>query len=330
MQEHAINDLLVRLSDKLPDESLKVIKEAVTIWLKDYIITEQKTDLATRADTSCRELQDYIVAKKVEGKSEGTLKQYVMHIQSLIFFTNKPVKDITTGDIMAFLYSKQKAGVKDISVDNARTVINGFYSWLVSCDYLEKNPCAKIGRIKYEKNTHQPLAAVDLEKLRAAAKNSQEKAIIQVMYSTGCRVSELATLKISDVDMTEKEVTLLGKGNKHRISYLNARAVVALQAYWDERKGESEYVICSQRRPYGPLSTRRFELILKDLKERAGIDGSVTPHTIRRTTATDAIDKGMPIEQVQKLLGHENISTTLIYAKVRKENVKQGHQKYIV
>lgn len=330
MQEHAINDLLVRLSDRLPDESLKIIKEAVTIWLKDYIITEQKTDLATRADASCRELQDYIVAKKVEGKSEGTLKQYVMHIQNLIFFTNKPVKEITTGDIMAFLYSKQKAGVKDISVDNARTVINGFYSWLVSCDYLEKNPCAKIGRIKYEKNIHQPLAAVDLEKLRAAAKNSQEKAIIEVMYSTGCRVSELAALKISDVDMTEKEVSLLGKGNKHRTSYLNARAVVALQTYWDERKGESKYVICSQRKPYGPLTTRRFELILKELKERAGIDGSVTPHTIRRTTATDAIDKGMPIEQVQKLLGHEDISTTLIYAKVRKENVKQGHQKYIV
>lgn len=330
MQDYAINNLMVMLSGKIPDENLKIVKEAVTIWLKDYTVTEQKTELMVRAENICKELQDYVVAKKVEGKSEGTLKQYAMHISNLIYFTNKPVKEISTGDIMAFLYSKQKSGVKDITVDNVRTSINAFYTWLVSCDYIAKNPCAQIGKIKHEKNTRQPLSAVDLERLRDAARNPQERAIIEVLYSTGCRVSELANLKITDVNMDLKEVNLFGKGKKHRTSYLNARAVVALQAYWDDRKGASEYVICSQRKPYGPITPRRFELILKELKERAGIDGKVTPHIIRHTTATDAIDKGMPIEQVQKLLGHEEIATTLIYAKVRNENVKQGHQKYIV
>lgn len=330
MQNYAINDLMVMLSGKIADKDLKTVKEAVTIWLKDYTITEQRAELAVRAENICKELQDYIIAKKVEGKSDGTLKQYTIHVSSLIYFTNKPAKEITTGDIMAYLHSKQKAGVKDVTVDNARTAINAFFTWLVSCDYIPKNPCAQIGKIKHEKNTRQPLTAVDLERLRDAADNPQERAIIEVMYSTGCRVSELANLKITDVNMDLKEVYLFGKGKKHRVSYLNARAVVALQTYWNERKGESEYVICSQKRPYGKLSVRRFASILDELKEHAGIDSRVTPHIIRHTTATDAIDKGMPIEQVQKLLGHEDISTTLIYAKVKNENVKQGHQKYIV
>ena len=331
MQEISINDLMLMLAGKLSTDDLKIVKQAVTIWLKDYNVTKQTTDLALRAERISRELQEYVVAKKIEGKSDRTIKQYAMQVTNFIDFARKDVHDIQKGDVMAYLYKKQQDGVKDITIDNIRICLNAFYEWLVLCDYIQKNPCATIGRIKYEKDTRKPIGAVDMEKLRKACKNEKERAIIEVFYSTGCRVSELAHLKISDIDFNSKEVHLFGKGKKHRTSYLNARAIVALQAYWDARKGESQYVICASRQPYDrPLSVREYERKLKELKNRAGVECQVTPHIIRHTTATDAIDKGMPIEQAQKLLGHEKIETTLIYAKVNADNVKQGHQKYIV
>lgn len=330
MQEYAINELMVKLNGKIPDDSLKVVKEAVTIWLKDYTITKQSTELVTRAENICKELQAYVIAKRIEGKSEKTLEQYTREVSNMIYYINKPVTEIGTGDIMAYLHSKQLSGLKDVSLENCRTYINAFYSWHVTCDYMTKNPCAHIGRIKFEKDTRQPLSAIDMEKLRNACKNTRERAIIEVLYSTGCRVSELVGLKISDINFETKEVTLFGKGKKHRKSYLNARAIVALQKYWNERKGDSEYVICNFRAPYDPYKTAAIQKFIRNLKIVAGVEANVTPHIIRHTTATDAIDKGMPIEQVQRLLGHESIATTMIYAKVKEENVKQAHQKYIV
>lgn len=330
MQEYAINELMTKLSGKIPDENLKTVKEIVTIRLKDYTITEQKTELATRADNICKELREYLVAKKIEGKSDGTIEQYKREVSSFIVYANKPPLEVSKGDIMAYIHSKQQMGVKDVTLDNSRTYINAFYSWLVSSDYISKNPCAQIGKIKYERNTRKPLSAIDMEKLRNACESDAEHAIIEVLYSTGCRVSELANLKIADVNMEKKEVYLFGKGKKHRTSYLNARSVVALERYWASRKGASEYVICNFREPYDCLTTGGIRAVIRRIKNRAGIEAQVSPHIIRHTTATDAIDKGMPIEQVQKLLGHEDIATTLIYAKVKNENVRQGHQKYIV
>ena len=330
MQEYAINDLMVKLNGKIPDESLKTVKEAVTIWLKDYTVVEQSTELATRAENICKELQAYVTAKRIEGKSEKTLEQYSREVSKMIYYVNKPVTEIGTGDIMAYLHAKQQTGIKDVSLENCRTCINGFYSWLVTCEYMTKNPCAHIGKIKYERDTRQPLSAIDMERLRNACKNSKERAIIEVLYSTGCRVSELVGLKISDINFDTKEVMLFGKGKKHRKSYLNARAIVTLQKYWDERKGASEYVICNFRAPYGAYKTAAIQKMLRNLKAAAGVEADVTPHIVRHTMATDAIDKGMPIEQVQKMLGHESIATTMIYAKVKEDNVRQAHQKYIV
>lgn len=330
MQEFAIDDLMVKLNGKIPDESLKTVKEAVLIWLKDYTVTKQSTELATRADDICKELQAYVVSKRIEGKSENTIRQYTREVSSMIYYVNKPVKEIGTGDIMAYLNVKQQAGIKNVSLENCRTYINAFFNWLVTTDYLPKNPCSRIGKIKYERFTKQPISAIDMEKLRNACRNTRERAVIEVLYSTGCRVAELVGLKISDIDFDSKEVMLFGKGKKHRKSYLNARAIVALQKYWDERKGNSEYVFCNFRKPYNAYTTFAIEKMVSRLRKAAGVEAEITPHIIRHTMATDAIDKGMPVEQVQHILGHENIATTMIYAKVKEENVRQSHQKYIV
>lgn len=330
MQEYAINELMARLSGKIPDDSLRYVKDAVSIWLKDYTIVEQSTDLAVRADNICKELREYVVAKKIEGKSDETIRQYTREVKQMLYYVNKPVSEIATGDIRAYLHSKQQTGIKPVSLENSRTYINAFYTWLCTCDYVQKNPCALIGKIQYERHTRKPLSAIDMEKLRNACRDSRDRAIVEVLYSTGCRVAELSRLKIEDINFDTKEVTLFGKGQKHRQSYLNARSIVALEKYWNERKGESPFVFCGCRRPYNQLKPRAIEEIIDRITQAAGVEAKVTPHIIRHTAATDAIDKGMPIEQVQKFLGHENIQTTMTYAKVKDENVKQGHQKYIV
>lgn len=331
MNEKAINELLNRLMGTIPDEYLQIIKDQVLIWLNNYDITKKETSLQNRADDLCRELQDFVIAKKVEGMSNGTIKLYYRSISHFLFYVNKPVEDITTGDILAFLHSYQATRkVKDITLDNTRIHISAFYNWLVNSDYIDKNPCKKIKPIKHEKNTRHPLTAVQMEKLRNSCTNLRDKAIIEFLYATACRVGELVIIKKSDVDFDRKEVHLFGKGKKHRLSYLNARAVVALQAYLTSREDDSDYLFVGLRRPHEQLSTRSVELLLKKYGQKAGIDAKCTPHVIRHTTATDAINKGMPVEQLQKLLGHEQIETSLHYAKVSSDMVRLDHQKYIV
>lgn len=331
MNEKAINELLNRLMGTIPDEYLQIIKDQVLIWLNNYDITKKETSLQNRADDLCRELQDFVIAKKVEGMSNGTIKLYYRSISHFLFYVNKPVEDITTGDILAFLNSYQATRkVKDITLDNTRIHISAFYNWLVNSDYIDKNPCKKIKPIKHEKNTRHPLTAVQMEKLRNSCTNLRDKAIIEFLYATACRVGELVIIKKSDVDFDRKEVHLFGKGKKHRLSYLNARAIVALQAYLTSREDDSDYLFVGLRRPHEQLSTRSVELLLKKYGQKAGIDAKCTPHVIRHTTATDAINKGMPVEQLQKLLGHEQIETSLHYAKVSSDIVKLDHQKYIV
>lgn len=331
MNEKAINELLNRLMGTIPDEYLHTLKDQVTIWLNSYDITKKETSLQNRADDLCRELQDFVIAKKVEGMSDGTIKLYYRSISHFLFYVNKPVEDVTTGDILAFLHSYQATRkVKDITLDNTRIHISAFYNWLVNSDYIDKNPCKKIKPIKHEKNTRHPLTAVQMEKLRNSCTNLRDKAIIEFLYATACRVGELVIIKKSDIDFDRKEVHLFGKGKKHRLSYLNARAVVALQAYLTSREDDSDYLFVGLRKPHKQLSTRSVELLLKKYGQKAGIDAKCTPHVIRHTTATDAINKGMPVEQLQKLLGHEQIETSLHYAKVSSDIVKLDHQKYIV
>lgn len=331
MNEKAINELLNRLMGTIPDEYLHTLKDQVTIWLNSYDITKKETSLQNRADDLCRELQDFVIAKKVEGMSDGTIKLYYRSISHFLFYANKPVEDVTTGDILAFLHSYQATRkVKDITLDNTRIHISAFYNWLVNSDYIDKNPCKKIKPIKHEKNTRHPLTAVQMEKLRNSCTNLRDKAIIEFLYATACRVGELVIIKKSDIDFDRKEVHLFGKGKKHRLSYLNARAVVALQAYLTSREDDSDYLFVGLRKPHKQLSTRSVELLLKKYGQKAGIDAKCTPHVIRHTTATDAINKGMPVEQLQKLLGHEQIETSLHYAKVSSDIVKLDHQKYIV
>lgn len=327
--EQIINEFMVSLAKHVPEEHLKTIRDHMIIFFKDYDITKKKNEIIPRMDDLDRELKAYLVTIKIEGKSDKTIKQYALSLSKMLGFINKQPKDITTADLQYYLYQlEQTTGMKPISLDNQRVIMSAFFSWLVNNDYIQKNPCANIRAIKHEKNTRHYLTAVQMESLREVCETLRDKAMIEFAYATGCRVEEMTRVKLSDINFETKEVELFGKGKKHRISYLNARALVAIQSYLKTRQGDSEYLFCSYRKPYDGLKTRNIEQIFKDLGNKAGFH--VTPHLIRHTTATDAIDHGMPVEQVQKLLGHESISTTLIYAETKQDNVRNGHQKFII
>lgn len=327
--ESAVNEFMVRLEGKITDQDLIIVKRQLDIFLQDYDFVRRETALSVIQDDIYKELREYLVSLKIEGLSDRTLLQYKSTLQKFLAYMNKPCDQVTPNDIKAYLYNlKQYSGMKDISLNNQRCYIGAFFKWLVSNEYLIKNPCANIKAIKYEKNTRHALNAIDMEKLRNVCDTERDKALIEFLYATACRCEELVNVKISDVNFDTKEVLLFGKGKKERISYLNARAVVAVNKYLESRKGRSQYLFCGQRDPYNKLTTRSIEQIIDRLGQKAGL--KVSPHIIRHTTATDAISKGMPIEQVQKLLGHESISTTLIYAKVKQSNVKNCHEKYIV
>lgn len=323
MNELMLNELLTRMSDM----ELRTINSKIEKILNGENIQELNL---TNIDIY-KEMKEYLKAKKLEGKSEGTLSQYKYNITDMLKKINKPIKYIKTNDIRKYLCKlKENNQIQDSTLDGKRIYLNAFFEWLKINGYIENNPCALIKPIHYEKKEREPLNDIEMEQIRSVCTTLREKAIIELLYSTGCRVSELCSIKIKDIDLKSREVHLFGKGKKHRTVFLNARAIVALNKYINNRGFESDYVIASERNPHNGVTSRTIQTIVKTLGERAGITERVFPHRIRHTTASDAINHGMPIEQVQNLLGHEKVTTTQIYAKCLKDNVKNSYFKCVI
>lgn len=295
-----------------------------------YDIARKSTDLIV-ADECPQILRLYIASLAVENKSRNTTTDYLRKLRIFFRAVQKPYDAITTNDIRAFLYAYQQSnGVKNSSLDKIRAIINGFYAWCVREEYLIRNPAAKIAKIKSGPVDRPRMDAIELETLRSACKTLREKALVDVFYSTGIRVSELIALMKSDIDFDSLTVTVQhGKGDKRRTSYLNAEAVVSLKAYLASRNDDCQYVFVSDRKPANSLTKEAVEKALHRIAKRTSITTNITPHTMRRTTGTLSLRRGMPVEQVQRLLGHANISTTLTcYAQVDDSAVHDAHTKY--
>lgn len=331
MQDKYINEFIKELSTKLDVETLNTVRFTFEIWGKDYEIKEKETSLISINEDIFKELKEFLVMKHIEGYSDRTISLYNNYINHFLCYVNKPVTDINKIDIVEYLYNKQKnSNIKDITANSIRACIGSFFSWLTVNGYIPSNPMLQIKPIKCEKNTRHSLSSIDMEKLRDSCDNLRDKALIEVLYSSGCRVSELINIKLSDINISTNEVHLFGKGKKHRISYLNSRATLALTKYLESRNFDSEYVFCSLRKPHNKISIREVERIIKKLKIKNNIDDTCTPHIIRHTMATDALNNGMSIEEIQQILGHANISTTLIYAESNQDNIKYSHLKHII
>ncbi len=274
-------------------------------------------------------LETYISAKRVEGCSEKTLRYYESTVRNMLLCIRKQVKDIITDDLRKYLDSYQRRNnASKVTVDNVRRILSSFFSWLEEENLILKSPVRRIHKVKTGKTVKETYTDEALEIMRDNCENVRDLAIIDLLSSTGMRVGELVKLNRKDINFNERECIVFGKGDKERKVYFDARTKIHLQRYLNIRHDEDPALFVTLQSPHDRLQISGVEIRLRNLGRRLGIH-KVHPHKFRRTLATMAIDKGMPIEQVQQLLGHQSIDTTLQYAMVNQQNVKQSHHRFI-
>lgn len=298
--------------------------------LQEVIIRNFAENEAEKKEIDNEEfLKMFLDAKQIEGCSERTIKYYRTTVEHLISQVKTGVRKITTEEIREYLSNYQKKNnCTNATIDNVRRNISSFFSWLEEEDYILKSPMKRIHKIKTKTVVKNIISDEGIEKLRDNCKEKRDLAIIDLLYSTGIRVGELVNLNIDDIDLDGRECIVYGKGDKERRVYFDAKAKVHLKEYIDTRYDDNEALFVTLHTPYNRLKISGVEIRLRNLGRKLDLD-KIHPHKFRRTMATRAIDKGMPIEQVQKILGHSQIDTTMQYAMVNQNNVKTSHQKYM-
>ena len=274
-------------------------------------------------------MQMYLDAKKIEGCSERTIQYYKVTLDKLLSKIVKPIRKVTTEDIRSYLSDYQQINnCSKVTVDNVRRNISSFFSWLEEEDYILKSPMRRIHKIKTKQQVKEIISDEAIERLRDNCACSRDLAMIDLLYSTGIRVGELVNLNIGDIDFEARECIVFGKGDKERKVYFDAKAKLHLQEYLENRKDGNSALFVTLDSPYDRLKISGVEIRIRELGRKLNLS-RIHPHKFRRTMATRAIDKGMPIEQVQKILGHSQIDTTMQYAIVNQGNVKASHQRFI-
>lgn len=288
-----------------------------------------ENNLQRKEITNTEYLKLFLDAKKIEGCSERTLKYYQVTVDQLLTQIATPIRKITTEELRKYLVDYQKINnCSNVTVDNIRRNISSFFSWLEEEDFILKSPMRRIHKIKTKTVVKETISDENIEKMRDGCHSLRDLAIIDLLYSTGIRVGELVNLNIGDVNFEQRECIVFGKGDKERRVYFDARTKIHLQEYIESRKDNNSALFVTLDYPYDRLKISGVEIRLRELGRALNLS-RIHPHKFRRTMATRAIDKGMPIEQVQKLLGHSQIDTTMQYAIVNQNNVKTSHQKYI-
>lgn len=334
MYEHLRNSFMCVASEKkMPKEFLEMALQTLDEVSNEFEIKRRETALVPYGEELPEIVKVYIVCKKIEGLADTTLETYTRYLSIFFRTVRKPVEMVTSNDIRLYLFTYQKErGCSNRSLDKYRGYFSSFFAWATDEGYISRNPMKTITAIKYEKKPRMNLSQLELEYLRDGCRTARDRAIVEFLFSTGCRVSELSRIKKPDIDWNTRSVHLFGKGQKHRTSYLNAKAEVSLLAYLKSRDDDCEYLFVTERKEYRNLSSAAIEKIIRKIAGRTSfkIEKPVTPHVLRHTTATIALQNGMPIEEISKLLGHEKIDTTMIYAHASTESVQAGHKKYII
>lgn len=305
--------------------NISQLKKLQEVLLKNLCEKEAKKSEGSNEEY----LELFLEAKRIEGCSVRTIQYYKSTVEKMLQSLNEPIRKITTERLRTYLSNYQKINnCSKVTVDNVRRNISSFFSWLEEEDYILKSPMRRIHKIKTKQQVKEIISDEAIEKLRDYCTCRRDKAIIDLLYSTGIRVGELVRLNISDVNFEERECIVFGKGDKERKVYFDAKAKLHLQDYINSRKDKNPALFVTLDAPYDRLKISGVEIRLRHLGQRLNLN-KIHPHKFRRTMATRAIDKGMPIEQVQKILGHSQIDTTMQYAIVNQLNVKSSHQKYI-
>ena len=298
--------------------------------LQEVIISTFAENEAVKKDISNEEfLEMYLAAKQIEGCSERTINYYRVTVEHLLSQINTSVRKITTEEMREYLANYQKRNnCSNVTVDNVRRNISSFFSWLEEENYILKSPMKRIHKIRTKTIVKSIISDEGIEKLRDNCKEIRDLAMIDLLYSTSIRVGELVNLNIDDIDLEGRECVVYGKGDKERRVYFDAKAKVHLRQYIEGRTDRNEALFVTLDEPYNRLKISGVEIRLRQLGRKLELE-RIHPHKFRRSMATRAIDKGMPIEQVQKILGHSQIDTTMQYAMVNQNNVKTSHQKYL-
>ncbi len=313
------------LNDMAEDLTVAQLKKLQEVLLTRFSEIEQRPEPARNEEY----LEMFLPAKRVEGLSERTLTYYRTSVIHLFSMIDIPVRKITTEQIRSYLADYQKINnCGKSTIDNIRRNISSFFSWLEEEDHILKSPVRRIHKIKTKKAVKETISDEDIERLRDSCEVARDIAIIDLLYSTGMRVGELVNLNIRDINFDERECVVYGKGEKERRVYFDAKAKLHLQNYIAARTDDNPALFVTLDAPHDRLKISGVEIRLRQLGRRLNIR-HIHPHKFRRTMATRAIDKGMPIEQVQKILGHSQIDTTMHYAIVNQNNVKAAHRKYI-
>ncbi len=321
--QQLINDILHDMSEVLSAKELY----ALQIVLQKKLNTQNNQ---TYPYTNIEYMDMFISAKRIEGCSERTLAYYKATIEHMLSIIVTPLRQVQTDDLRAYLAEYQlRNNCSKTTVDNIRRNLSSFFSWLEAEDYIIKSPIRRIHKIRTGSKVKETLSEECIEKLRDSCLQIRDLAMIDLLYSTGIRVGELVNLNINDINFEERECIVYGKGNKQRKVYFDAKTKVHLKRYLEQRKDYSEALFVTLDSPFERLKISGVEIRLRKLGQLASLDQRVHPHKFRRSMATRAIDKGMPIEQVQKLLGHQQIDTTMHYAMVNQSNVKISHRKFI-
>lgn len=327
MKEKLISKIMGEMLQSLNNEQLSKLKN--TLETNFYNISIEASQECETEKEELDYLEIFLSAKRIEGCSEKTLIYYKNTIQQMLDSMEKSVCTIVTEDLRKYLaeYQKEKESSK-VTIDNIRRIFSSFFAWLEDEDYIIKSPVRRIHRIKSASTIKETYTDEQLEIIRDNCDNPRDLALIDILASTGMRVGELVLLNREDISFDERECVVFGKGDKERMVYFDARTKIHLQNYLDSRSDTNEALFVSLKTPYNRMKIGGIELRLREMGKQLNID-KVHPHKFRRTLATVAIDKGMPIEQLQKLLGHQRIDTTLQYAMVKQSNVKIAHRKYI-
>ena len=327
MKQQIIINVMQQMLPHLDNAQMQKLQKVLEIALFNCEITAQteKKD----ADDNPKLIDAFVAAKRIEGCSEKTLKYYRTTIETMVASINKGIRHIQTEDLRSYLTDYQSKNQSSrVTIDNIRRILSSFFSWLEDEDYILKSPVRRIHKVKTATNIKETYTDEDLEKMRDNCTELRDLAMIDMLASTGMRVGEMVLLNRNDIDFNERECIVFGKGSKERVVYFDARTKIHLQNYLRSRKDDNPALFVSLKSPYERLKIGGVEVRLREFGKQLGLQ-RVYPHKFRRTLATTAIDKGMPIEQLQQLLGHRKIDTTLQYAMVKQSNVKIAHRKYI-
>ena len=311
-----------------PDVDVSTLKIRYEEILNNYSVKKKTSE--DLKDDMISNINMYISAKKLEGLSELTLIDYERELVLFKDFVNKTTASVTTADIREYLASNPE--IMSSTSGKKLSVIKSFFSWMVEEDLILKNPVSRIKQIKNPDRLPKALTEIELEILRESCETNREKALVETMYSTGCRLSEVSGMKVRDVDWTRGSIKVIGKGNKERIAYLTPKASHRLKIYLEERKEDEnncEYLFSTIRRPYRRMQNKTIQDLINKITDKADLDKNVTPHVLRHTFATLAMENGIELGDLQQLMGHSNPGTTLRYAEVSEERKYNAHKRFI-